>query len=200
MNSFFSKCRRSLTSGRARWWPLLGVLLLEGSAGAQSPDRQAVIALRSLAYDNNLAKRAGDELLVTVLYRPDVPASAERSLRLVEALTKLGTMKVQGLPLRAQRMAWTGLPALRSSVEAQGVDVLFLCDGLEAELGALTAYSRQEKLLTVSGVPGAVEKGVSLGVFLTGDRYTIGVNLPASSAEGASFSSDLLRLATTLIR
>ncbi|MBZ4418822.1 YfiR family protein [Myxococcus sp. RHSTA-1-4] len=185
------------------WLPLMG-LLLGGSALATmagSPvDRQAVITLRSLAYDNQLAKRAGSSLTVMVLYREGHAASMAQSEKLTAALAGLKNMKVQGLPMNATRMAWAGVGPLQSSVEAQDVDVLFVCEGLEADLGALTAFSRSQKLLTVAGTAGMVEKGVSLSVFLAGDKYSIGVNLPASAAEGASFSSDLLGLAKVVVR
>ena len=65
----------------------------------------------------------------------------------------------------------------------------------KAEVDALKAVSRSAKLLTITGSAALVERGLSLGIVLSGDKNTILINQQASAEEGVSFGSDLLRLA-----
>ncbi|QSQ24334.1 YfiR family protein [Pyxidicoccus parkwayensis] len=185
---------RHLASG----WALLPlVILASGRAGADPlVDRQAVITLRALAYDNNLAKRAGGSLAVAVLYKEGHANSVDSSRKWTEALGKLGTLKVQGMSLQVVRLAYTDAAALKGAVAAQGLDALFVCEGLEAEVEALKTLSRAAKVLTITSSAALVEKGLSLGIVLSGDKNTILINAQASAEEGVSFGSDLLRLAT----
>lgn len=185
---------RHLASG----WVLLplGVLLAGGRAGADPlVDRQAVITLRALAYDHNLGKRAGGSLAVAVLFKEGHSGSVDSSRKWTEALAKLGALRVQGMPLQVVRLAYTDAASLKGVVAAQGLDALFVCEGLEAEVDALKAVSRSAKVLTITGSADLVERGLSLGIVLSGDKNTILINPQASAAEGVSFSSDLLRLA-----
>lgn len=185
---------RHLASG----WVLLplGILLAGGRAGADPlVDRQAVITLRALAYDNNLGKRAGGSLTVAVLFKEGHSGSVDSSRKWTEALTKLGALRVQGMPLQVVRMAYTDAASLKGVVAAQGLDALFVCEGLEAEVDALKAVSRAAKVLTITGSAVLVERGLSLGIVLSGDKNTIFINPQASAEEGVSFGSDLLRLA-----
>ncbi|MFP2925218.1 YfiR family protein [Pyxidicoccus sp. 3LG] len=158
-------------------------------------DRQAVITLRALAYDNNLGKRAGGSLTVAVLFKEGHSGSVDSSRKWTEALTKLGALRVQGMPLQVVRMAYTDAASLKGVVAAQGLDALFVCEGLEAEVDALKAVSRAAKVLTITGSAVLVERGLSLGIVLSGDKNTIFINPQASAEEGVSFGSDLLRLA-----
>jgi hypothetical protein len=158
-------------------------------------DRQAVITLRALAYDNNLGKRAGGSLTVAVLFKEGHAGSVDSSRKWTEALGKLGALRVQGMTLQVVRLAYTDAASLKGAVAAQGLDALFVCEGLEAEVDALKALSRSAKVLTITGSAALVERGLSLGIVLSGDKNTILINPQASAEEGVSFGSDLLRLA-----
>lgn len=191
--------------GRPRFRPLasgwvllpLGLLLAGGRASADPlVDRQAVITLRALAYDNNLGKRAGGSLAVAVLYKEGHASSVDSSRKWTEALTKLGTLKVQGMALQVVRLAYTDAASLKGAIAAQGLDALFVCEGLEPEVEALKTISRAAKVLTITGSAALVERGLSLGIVLSGDnKSTILINSQASAEEGVAFGSDLLRLA-----
>ncbi len=174
-------------------WALL-VSLVAGSSWAGS-DREAAIVARALAYDYNLKARVGDSLVVAVLYKEGEASSVAMAEAWMKGFESLGGVKVAGLPLTATKLAFSGLPPLKATIASKGVDVLLVCEGLDAELGGLKEISHAQKLLTIAGKEAYVTQGLTLGVFPDGDHSTIEVNLGAAAQENVSFSSDLLRLA-----
>jgi hypothetical protein len=157
------------------------------------PDRKAVILVRALAYDNNLKARAGSSVVVAVLSRGE--AAAEGMYRAFKALE---SVRVQDLPLRVVKLQYAGKEALHAAIGAQGIDALYCTPGVESDLAAVRAVSRQDHVITLGAREEAVRGGLSMGVFLVGGKMTITVNLPASREEGAALSSELLRLAQVI--
>jgi hypothetical protein len=105
---------------------------------------------------------------------------------------------VAGLPIVVSRLAYSGAEALTKSIDASGIDMLYACEGLDAEIYAIAGVAHQRKVLTVASSAEQVRKGFSLGVFQVKSRTTILLNLKASRLEGVAFAADLLRLATVI--
>jgi hypothetical protein len=88
--------------------------------------------------------------------------------------------------------------ALGKSIADAGIDMLYVCDGLGAERGAITEVTHRMKVLSVGKERQQVHQGLSLGVFQVDGRTTIVLNLQASRQEGVAFAADLLRLASVI--
>jgi hypothetical protein len=175
--------------------------LLVGPRAARAdipPDRQALILTRALSYDNNLKSRAGDSVVVAVVYRSGNGASEAMGDAAFRAFKALESVKIQDLPFRAVKLAFTSKDALKSAISSQGIDALYICVGLEGDVGAVKEVSHKEHVLSIGAREELVQGGLSLGVFLTDGKATITVNLQASRDEGAALSSELLRLAHVL--
>jgi hypothetical protein len=173
---------------------VLLVLARPARAEPLTPEREALILTRALAYDGRLKARAGAQLVVGVIDSAS-RASSAASAGMARAFRSLSKVKVQGMPLNTETLVYSTPQALGAVLQSRGIDVLYVCPGLEAELAAIIQVARQRQVLTVASRPEFVSRGLSLGVFPIEERPTILVNLPASRAEGAEFSSDLLRLA-----
>jgi hypothetical protein len=158
------------------------------------PDRQALILTRTLAYDNNLKSRAGDALVVAVVFRRGNPLSEGVAGPMLQGFRALEGVKVQDLPFHALQLAYAGAAGLKSAVENQGIDVLYICPGLESEIGAIKEISHREHVLTIGAKEEFVKGGLSLGVFVVDAKNTITVNLAATKDEGAAFAAELLRI------
>jgi hypothetical protein len=172
---------------------------LPRTARADIPaDRQAVILSRALAYDNNLRSRAGDTVVVAILYKSGNGASESAADAIFRAFKALESVKIQDLPLRTVKVAFSSKDALRAAVSSQGIDAIYSCPGLEGEVGSIKEVSHRERVLTIGAREEFLESGLSLGVFMVETKATITVNLQASREEGASFSSELLRVARVL--
>ncbi|MGZ3441616.1 MAG: YfiR family protein, partial [Polyangia bacterium] len=116
----------------------------------------------------------------------------------VRAFKALECVKVQNLPLRVVKLAYSSKDALHSAVTSQGIDALYVCPGLESDQGGIRDESRRDHVLTIASREEQLTAGLSLGVFTFEGKTTITVNLPASKEEGAAFSSELLRLARVI--
>jgi hypothetical protein len=75
------------------------------------------------------------------------------------------------------------------------VDILYLMPVRALDVEAITTFSRERKLLTLAMEPAYTAQGLSLGLRVHDNRPKFIINLNASEAEGADFSSQLLRLA-----
>jgi hypothetical protein len=163
-----------------------------------APERQALILTRALAYDNNLKGRAGDSLGIGIVYKQGVPASESAGEAVLKAFKALENVKVQDLPVKVYGVPYATRASLKPAVSAHGIDVLYICSGLESELDAIKEFSRSQHVLTIGAKQEFLNSGLSLGVFVVDGKNTITVNLAASRDEGAAFGSELLRLAKVI--
>jgi hypothetical protein len=163
-----------------------------------SPDKQAVILARALAYDDNLHARAGESLVIAVLFKPGQGSSENAADAVVRAFKGIEGVKVQNLPLHVVKLAYSGKDALHAAIGSQGIDALYVSPGLEGDQGGIRDESHRSHVLTIASKEEQLNAGLSLGVFLFDGKTTITVNLPASKEEGAAFSSELLRLARVI--
>jgi hypothetical protein len=177
--------------------PLVLLLAVTGSvlAAEVASDRQVLILVRALAYDGNLKARAGEELVIGVLAKPGHAASEQVAEGIHRAFHGLGAVKVQGLPIKAVKLTYTNATALAAAIRSESLDAVYVCPGLDGELGAITGVTRGQRVLSMASAEELIAKGAAVGVFMVDGKPTIFVNLPASRLEGADFGSDLLRLA-----
>jgi len=177
---------------------VLVTLGANGPAHAADVDigRQALVLARALAYDRNLPDRAGPSVGVGILY---VSGSGDDESKAVHAaFSALSAVKIGGLPVEVTLIPWKSADALTGSIDTSGVDALYVCSDLTEKLDDIKGVSQAKSVLTIAGERKYVEAGLSMGVFDKAGEPKLAVNLPASKAEGASFSAELLRLADVI--
>lgn len=161
--------------------------------------RQAVIVLRALAYDGNLKTRAGATVNIAIVHKKGNSASEQMAAAVTQAFISRQSTLVTGLPIAVSRLTYLSASRLKDAIVASGIDLLYVCDGLESDLDAIKEITRETKTLSVGANREQVEKGLSLGVVEMDGKVSILVNLQGSRFEGVSFASDFLSL-TTVIR
>jgi hypothetical protein len=186
------------------------LLLLIAAAGLQMPgsgdvraddvppSRQVVVVLRALAYDGNLKSRAGDTINIAVMHKKGNSSSEQMADAITQAFNARQSTLVAGLPIMITQIAYSSPDGLKKAIAGSGIDVLYICEGLEDDVDAIKEITRQTRALSVGAKPGYIEKGFSLGVFAMDGKCTILLNLQASRLEGVSFASDLLGLARVI--
>jgi hypothetical protein len=179
-------------------------MLFSSQAWAESPgellvrERQVKTIARALAYDGNLPGRAGGTVVLAVLYKPGNPVSEKEATESFALFTKLESYSILGLPFHSVKLPLTGAQSLEETVRGLGVVALYVCPGMEEQMGNIKRISRKLKVTTIASREDQVLAGLALGVFSTDGRLVVEVNLPASREEGARFGSDLLRLAKVI--
>ncbi len=162
-------------------------------------EKRVLILLRVLAYDHQLARRAGDSVPVAVVYRAGDAASEAAATEMVTALgAAAAKVNVAERPVRVASLPFgDGLD--RDLARARAVAV-YVCPGLEKETARIAAATAKGQALSFSHDEAGVHAGLSVGIVRRGDRAAIVVNLVAARAEGAELSAALLRLAEVVKR
>jgi hypothetical protein len=199
--------------GRGRLWSrghalrlLLAAWLLAGITGALVADtgseaadsRRAVILTRALSYDSSLTSRAGGRVVVAILRKRAHPQSEACAAAAGKAFKGLENLTIAGLPFHSLIIPMAGATELEQVIEREGVDALFVCDGLEGELSLIKEVSRRKQVITIGTSEDQVRAGLSLAVVAEGTKLTIVLNLSQSKSEGAAFGSDLFRVARVI--
>ncbi|HET6343989.1 MAG TPA: YfiR family protein [Myxococcota bacterium] len=167
-----------------------------GHANAVEADLQAKILLRALAYDRNLKERVGDSVTVAVVsHKGDGSAARSDILRAFGSLAKL---TFQGLPLHVVEHEFFSIDHLKEDLAARGIDVLYLCGGLEAHLTSIVNLTHSKKVATITAEDAYVAAGVAIGVMLRDRSPKLWVNLASSKEEGLNLSADLMRVAEVI--
>ena len=178
----------------------LVMFALFGTARAQNPEvpiaTQYVLFLKIFAYDHALADGPGEDITIGVLYQPRYRASrsAEEEFRRIYRDTRPPSS------IKNRRVRVVGLELgeggdIRELLEANDVDLLYVTPLRSFEVRDIRRASRSLGIVTFTGVPEYVEQGLAVGLDLMGGKPKILINAAAATAEGATFSGQLLQLA-----
>jgi hypothetical protein len=164
-------------------------------------DKQALVILRVLSYDRQLARRARARVVIAVV-RDDGDLASRRAAGIMAgALRGMSSgLTVAGKPISVVEISANQLFADR--LRALEVTAVYLPGGLDGELEAVTAAARARPCLTFTDRPTYLRRGVAvaLGTDVARKRITLAVDLAAARAQGASLSAELLRVARVVNR
>jgi hypothetical protein len=184
---------------------LLAALLASGLAppparAQELPARnQALLLLRVLAYDRNLATRAGREVVVLVLYKAGDRASEERREALVAAFEAVAhDVVVAGLPVRVKAAPYRDAAELELRLEAVRAALVHVDSALQKVVPEIAAVTHRKGVLSGASGRSLVEAGLAVAVVPSGSRAGIVVNLGGSRAERADLDAALLAVAEVL--
>ena len=180
---------------------LVALLTLGAAADAAAAERmpastEALILARAIAYDRNLAARAGGRVTVIVLQASTI-GSQGHGKDVLDAFNALSTVQIAGMPLDAQPVTWTDAAALERAIDGFGADAIYVSDDLAPHVASISGVCRARSVLSLAS-DRAYLSALSLGVFPKGSEPRVIVNVPASKAEGAAFGAELLRLAEVI--
>lgn len=169
-------------------WQSLVAQRMDVPVGVQVP-----ILLKVLSFDRQLHARARQGVVVGIVMQGGNRASVVARDAAVELLSAPGTA-VDGIAVRV-----ISLDLDRQSIADiftdQVLTHLYITPLRAVDIRELAAAARVARVITMTGVPGHLNQGLSLSVGLRGGRPKILVNVNASRAEGADLSAELLKLA-----
>ncbi len=159
---------------------------------------QVPIFLKILAFDKNLMKQAGNEIVIGILYQRKYMKSRLIKDEIISELEKLGQIELLGLPLRYVAVDFKNAENLERIIDEGNIDIIYVTPLRAVDIGEIAEVTRKKKVLTFSSVPDYVEAGLSVGLGVKGEKPRIIINLSAAKAEGTDFSSRLLMLAKVI--
>jgi hypothetical protein len=170
--------------------------LTSASAYDASAQNKALLILRILSYDHNLRTRAGERVTVMVLHHAYDEESLRAREELIGSLKKMQRVKVAGLPIAVVSMPYSDTRGLESRLAQTRPAAVFVCPGLDGDLGSISAATRRASALTITTSEPDVRRGLSVAIVRSDGKDRIIINVPAARAEGARFDAGLLQLAT----
>ena len=101
---------------------------------------------------------------------------------------------VKGVPLRAVPIDVGRRTDLSEALARHQVDILYVAPLRAFDLAQIVRASGDLEVTTLTGIPAYCDAGIAVGIGRRGERPQILINLNRARAEGAGFSSRLLRL------
>lgn len=144
-----------------------------GEYGAAPVDIQAALFIKLFLFNQDL--NGGGDLVVHVIDAPEFAAEMEKSVG-----KQIGKSRFSAVTASA------GLPEKRPSV-------VYL--GKPEALEAVTAYTHAQGVLSITGLPELVRRGVTLGVGTREQKPKILFNLSASEKEGMDWNPVIMKIA-----
>jgi len=155
---------------------------------------QYPLLLKILQFDRSLPQRAGQEIVIAVVYQGRFRASARaceemRKVARSAENERIAERRVNIVALDLERVK------LREALDSLEVNVVYVAPLRATDITTITDITRELNITTVTGVEDYVRQGLAVGLGLYQEKPRVLVNLEASRAEGADFSSRLLSLA-----
>jgi len=147
-----------------------------------------------LTYNRAMQSRAGDRIVLGILYQHTFKGSAAVKDEIVKVIAETRDATLGGIPVTVELIDLAGAAEVGSALDARKVTVAYIAPLRAYDLETLLDATRQRKILTLTGVSNYVERGVSIGIGMRDQRPQILVNLPSAKAEGADFNSHFLKL------
>jgi hypothetical protein len=180
-----------------RWLTFAALLLSAQSLHAQGMDVPASVQIpllyKILTFDRNFASREQDELVIGILYQEGFRSSVVARQEVEDAMRGAGTVGTR--KVRAVAIEQGSTPDLAAALREGGITVLYLTPLRGVSLTPILRAARSVRVMTFTGVPPYVERGVAVGIGLQQERALILVNLTAAKAEGSDYNAQLLRVA-----
>lgn len=155
---------------------------------------QVPLMLKLLTYESRLMSMPIDTIRVGVIYAPKNEASSRCFQEFSSEAGRYADFTVHGRrvlirPIALKKGGRIDWPGAGSPIE-----VLYVAPGVEEHLGQITTFTRNAKVLSVTGVDEFVRRGVTAGILLTEDRPGITLNMSASQQEGCEWETNLLQI------
>lgn len=161
-------------------------------------ETQLQLFAKILSYDRNLHVRTGGRGVLGIIYQHTYKASSSAKDDMLKSIGALPQVKMGDIPFRVELIDLEGTDDLAAELEKRGVTVAYITPLRAFQLETLLEATREQKILTLTGVSSYVDGGVSISIGLLNQRPQILINLPSSKAEGAEFNSHFLKLVKVL--
>jgi hypothetical protein len=161
-------------------------------------EKHASLLVRVAQFDRAFDAKSQDGLVIGVLFQGTNPASVQEKDEFSAAMSAIEFRDAQDRPvdiveIQADR-------ALGSSLDAAGVDVLYVAQLLDVDLRWLTDSTRSRGILTFTSQTGYVEQGLAVALEPGHPEPRILINLTAVDSEGSDFRPGLLKMAKVIQR
>jgi hypothetical protein len=163
-------------------------------------DVQFQLLLKVLTFNRALSARSGRYYTIGVVYQKKYRPSNDLFNELVElGAGGGGAVPTAGAyPCKIQPIEVSDDIDLHAVVRQTQVDLIFLAPLRGIDVADIVQLASEEKILTTSANSMDVESGICIGIGQASGKPRILINLSATRASGADFSSKLLKISTVI--
>lgn len=179
------------------WATTSGILWSQSQRLGIDAVSQYRIYLKVLSFDREFKARAGDRLVIGILYVKASRESRQATDDFARAVAA-GPTDFDGLPVSSVPVEYGKETAIEAALAAESVDVLYVTPILPYDVAPVSAACRARRVPSFTGVPEYVLSGLSVNFGMKGSGAEVFINLRNSRAEGSDFSSRLLDMVTVL--
>jgi len=145
---------------------------------------QVLLLMKSLVFEETLPERCADQVTFGVVHSNTKASLLVAKLFLQNFKRLYKEERLQGLPLKILRIPDKKLSEV---LKSNRVDVLYIAPDVK-NIGSIIQICKSKKILSVTGEPRLVQKGVVLGFGVRPDRRPqIFVNLSSAKESGIMF-------------
>jgi len=158
-------------------------------------DVQFPIFFKIFSYDKNLTQKVKDHFDLLIVYQRKFRTSLNIKNSAQSVLEGKSFKYFNSSPVIIKSISIESASELDEYLAKNHIDCIYIAPLRAIHISEITSITRKRKILSTTGVVEYVEQGVSVGLAIKSEKPQILINLPASKAEGADFSSQLLKLA-----
>ncbi len=140
------------------------------------------IIVKIMMLDQDLQKKTGGKLEIGVIGSPEA----------VAAFTKLKGSAID----KDASVSITDVTAYEAMPPSSKPTLIFVGEG--ADPAVVTKYTRGNQILSVTNVASFVERGVTLGIEMEGNKPKVLLNLTSSESEGLNWDPKILKISRTV--
>lgn len=155
---------------------------------------QYQLILKVLTFDRNLRKRAGDEIVLGIVYQKEWNTSQNIKDGLVKVMVESSPRELEGIPIRQVAIEFRDKNDFSFKMAIGKVNILYVAPVSPPVLKAILDVCRARRIPTFTGVPSFIERGVAVGFRKRGTHAEILINFQSAREQGFNFSSRLLHI------
>jgi hypothetical protein len=155
------------------------------------------IFLKVLSFDRQLQKRAGNNLNMLIVFQGKFRQSLTEKDEVEEALDNLAINSIEGIPINYFYIDLDEID-IRNAISENHINLVYVCPLRGVSLDAISFICREKKILSFADVSSYVDNKMSVGLEMKAEKPQIIINLRNAKAEGADFSSQLLKLSRVI--
>ena len=168
---------------------------LDGELMPVPVELQIPLILKVLTYDRNFENRARSQLKIGIVYNTGDASSVMAKNQVSSVFEEFEAKTIKNVPIKHFSLEYVSQDQFINIVNANQMTVYYVAPGNARNLDNLLRMSQSQRVITVTGVPGYVFRGVAVGIGANQDKPQILINLTSAKSVGTEFDASLLRIA-----
>jgi hypothetical protein len=159
---------------------------------------QIPLISKILTYDRNLPQRAGELVVVGIIYQSSFRESSTVKNQILKSVSDARLETLGGMPFKLETIDLERRDDLAGVLRSRNVTIVYVTPLRAYDIASILEPCRANKILTLTGVSGYTDDGIAVGIGIQYQKPKILINLASAKAEGADFDSHFLKLVRVL--